>query len=214
MNSAISKGSTRWWWVRHAPVTANEGRIYGQSDMPADTNDPETYGGLARALPAGAVLITSNLQRTHQTAAAIAAAGLDLAAPITEVDFAEQNFGDWQGHHIHEIRDQVGPAHPFWLAPADQRPPNGESFSDLWTRVTEAIERLTEAHINRDIIAIAHGGTIRAALGMALGLDPDRALGFRLYNCSITRIDTVPAGPHHPDGSWAVVHANYRAHGH
>ncbi len=206
------ENATRWWWVRHAPVTANKGRIYGQNDMQADTDDPETYSGLAHALPSGAVLVTSNLKRTHQTAAAIADAGLDLAAPIIEPDFAEQNFGDWQGQHVHEIRAEVGPRHPFWLTPANQRAPNGESFSDLWTRVTGAIERLTKSHKNRDIIAVAHGGTIRAALGMALGLEPDRALSFSLDNCSITRIDQVPPGPHHPDGSWAVVHANYRAH--
>ena len=33
---------TRWWWIRHAPVTANNGRIYGQGDPPADAD------GLAR----------------------------------------------------------------------------------------------------------------------------------------------------------------------
>jgi hypothetical protein len=31
--------STRWWWVRHAPVTANDGRLYGASDPPADLED-------------------------------------------------------------------------------------------------------------------------------------------------------------------------------
>jgi alpha-ribazole phosphatase len=31
-------------------------------------------------------------------------------------------------------------------------------------------------HAGRDVIAVAHGGTIRAALGLALGLDPEASL--------------------------------------
>ena len=32
------------------------------------------------------------------------------------------------------------------------------------------IERLNEKHRGRDIVAVTHGGTIRAALGLALGI--------------------------------------------
>ncbi len=41
---------TRWWWVRHAPVTSNNGRIYGQQDMPCDTGDSHAFDGLAKLL--------------------------------------------------------------------------------------------------------------------------------------------------------------------
>ena len=30
---------TRWWWVRHAPVREDNGRIYGQKDLGCDTSD-------------------------------------------------------------------------------------------------------------------------------------------------------------------------------
>ena len=43
--------STRWWWVRHAPVTVNKGRMYGASDPKADIATPEIYKGLAELLP-------------------------------------------------------------------------------------------------------------------------------------------------------------------
>ncbi|MCZ6603974.1 MAG: histidine phosphatase family protein [Alphaproteobacteria bacterium] len=206
--------TTRWWWVRHAPVTANKGRIYGQNDMPADTDDPEIFAALARALPADAVLVTSRLRRTHQTAQAIAAAGLALAEPIVIADLNEQNFGDWQGRHYADIQKELDTDHPFWLMPAKHCAPGGESFCQVVDRVADAIARLTQAHAGRDIIAVAHGGTIRAALSVALDLDPDTALGFNLYNCSITRIDYVPPSRHYPDGSWAIVHTNGLAHGH
>ena len=38
--------TTRFWWVRHAPV-AHEGRIYGQKDMPCDCTDTAVFTGLA-----------------------------------------------------------------------------------------------------------------------------------------------------------------------
>jgi len=39
--------STRFWWVRHAPVD-HGGRIYGQKDMPCDCSDTAVFTGLAR----------------------------------------------------------------------------------------------------------------------------------------------------------------------
>jgi alpha-ribazole phosphatase len=58
-------------------------------------------------------------------------------------------------------------------------------------RVSRAIHGLVETHPGRDIIAIAHGGTIRAAPALALGLDPEASLAFTIENCSITRIDRI-----------------------
>ncbi len=202
---------TRWWWVRHAPVTATGGRIYGQSDPPCDTGDGATFRALAAMLPAHAVLVTSNLQRTAQTADAIAAAGLDLPPPIAESAMAEQNFGDWQGRTPADVYDELGVRHAFWLMPAHSRPPGGETFAELMDRVRGAILRLTHDHRGRDIICVAHGGTIRAALGIALGLDPERALTFSIDNCSLTRIDHFDGQTDDPHGHWAVVRANQSA---
>src|SRR5262245_23420968 len=42
---------TRWWWIRHAPVP-DGGRIYGQSDLPCDCSDSETFAALAAEVPA------------------------------------------------------------------------------------------------------------------------------------------------------------------
>ena len=69
---------TRWWWSRHAPVPSGRNIVYGQMDLDADCSDSAAFDGLARALPKGAVLVTSDLKRTIQTADAIRAAGLDI----------------------------------------------------------------------------------------------------------------------------------------
>ena len=85
---------TRWWWIRHAPVTVNQGRIYGAEDLPCETDDPDLYAGIAAMLPRDAVLVTSNLMRTHQTADAIKAAGVSLPERLEYPDLAEQRFGN------------------------------------------------------------------------------------------------------------------------
>jgi alpha-ribazole phosphatase len=171
------------------------------------------FTGLARQLPRDAVWVTSNLRRTHETAAAIIRAGLPGPCPVPGpqamalADLAEQNFGEWQGLTYDALsRSRDGDFHRFWHAPAHQTPPAGESFLAVTERVSRAIRRLAEAYAGRDIIAVAHGGTIRAALGLALGLDPEPALAFSIDNCSITRIDRID-GPGMGHG-WRVVTVN------
>ena len=187
---------TRWWWVRHAPVRSDGGRIYGQRDLSCDCSDGLVFKALARVLPRGAVWYSSNLARTRETAAAIWAAG-DLAPerggdaqPHAVPDFAEQHLGDLQG------QDRSGfflsrPENPrsYWFGPAEERPPGGESFADLVVRTRAGMERIQPEVRGRDVVVVAHGGTIRAALSAALELPPDTTLGFAVENCSITRLD-------------------------
>ncbi len=79
-------------------------------------------------------------------------------------------------------------------------------------RVAPAIARLGRAHAGRDIVAVSHGGPIRAALALALGLEPERALAIAVDNCALTRLDHIagPAGSHAPgsEGVWRVVLVN------
>ncbi|RMD63781.1 MAG: histidine phosphatase family protein [Alphaproteobacteria bacterium] len=215
MNSTVKV--TRWWWIRHAPVVGHGGRIYGQDDHDCDCSHSALFAALARHLPAPAVWITSHLRRTHQTAEAILAhlPPHAVATRLVEPDLAEQHFGTWQGRHAEELCTQRdGAWHRFWLAPAEHAPPGGESFVDLMARVSTAVERLTAAHTGTDIVAVTHGGTIRAAIAHALGLDPERALAFAIDNCALTCLDHIhgPAGSHapHDHGVWRVRHVNLR----
>lgn len=200
---------TCWWWIRHAPVHVNEGRIYGQQDLPCDCSDIRLFSRLAAILPRRAIWVTSHLLRTRQTAEAILAAG-DFEKPpgfLQDRDFAEQHLGDWQGlDRTSFLQDRTQEPGLFWYAPADERAPNGESFADLVARVRPAISRVNEAHRGSDIIAVAHGGTIRAALAIALGLPPRGGLAFTTDNCSLTRLDHYLGS----DGEgWHVVMVNH-----
>ena len=89
---------TRWWWIRHAPVREDGGRIYGQRDLSCDCSDARVFRALARRLPRDAVWVASHLRRTHETARAIwEAAGGEPPALEQTPELAEQDLGDWQG---------------------------------------------------------------------------------------------------------------------
>lgn len=198
---------TRWWWIRHAPVTTWKGRCYGTLDVPADVSNRAAFEGLAALLPDRARLVTSGLSRALDTARAIHDAGRALPEPEIVDDLREQCFGDWQGKTNDELESRYGRAlHRFWRAPAEETPPNGESFASLMTRVHRAIETIGRRHQGSDIIAVAHGGTIRAALALALGIPGEAALQFSCGNLSVTRLDHIEDG--RLGNAWRVAVVN------
>jgi alpha-ribazole phosphatase len=181
--------ATRWWWVRHAPVRSDGGNIYGQKDIECDTGDREVFEAVAKILPRNAVWYASSLKRTHQTADAIWAAGFPKPAAMPHVAaFAEQHLGQWQGMNRAQFLASR-PVGSHWFADIDVPAPGGESFMDLYHRVTAAIERINIDEAGKDVIAVGHGGTIKAAVGLALGGHPDKGLAFDIDNCSVTRLD-------------------------
>lgn len=202
--------STRFWWVRHAPVRGDGGRIYGQRDLPCDCSETHVFEALARTLPAGALWVTSNLGRARQTAAAILAAGHPDAdaTPLAMAEFAEQHLGDWQGLDRAEFFRNVKPSPAgHWFNAPEERAPNGESFVDLIDRTRAGVDRLVVAHRSRDIVVVAHGGTIRAAIGIALGLAPIGMMAFTTDNCSITRLDILE---NEAEKGWRVQMVNHQ----
>ena len=199
--------ATRWWWVRHAPVRNDGGNIYGQKDMDCDCSDRVVFDAVGKILPRNAVWVASGLRRTHQTAAAIWAAGFPKPGAMPhEADFNEQHLGDWQGlNRAAFFASRPIAVGSYWFAPIDERSPNGESFMDLYNRTRAGIARLTAQHAGRDIVAVAHGGTIKAALGIALGDQPGRGLAFTIDNCSITRLDHLGSDGH---SGWRIPMVN------
>lgn len=191
--------------------------LYGHKDLDCHLDDEESISALSAWLPDNAVWVTSHLKRAIATAEAVrhkmAGQKPNLAEPIVERAFAEQHFGDWEGLSFDELRHALGEAFDaFWREPARVAAPAGESFVDVIGRVADGVARLTAAHAGRDIIAIAHGGSIRAAIAHALSLDPDSALTFRIDNLSLTVIEhTTPTSTIPERGArttWRIASVN------
>ncbi|MDP6485517.1 MAG: histidine phosphatase family protein [Alphaproteobacteria bacterium] len=183
---------TRWWWLRHAPVPERRGRVFGQMDVDADISDVAILNSLASCLPRDALWVTSPLKRASQTAAALAKAVGHDAEPLVEPDFAEQDFGLWQGLTHNEMAERFPRENElFWKTPGSASPPGGESFVQVMERVGRAIAALSRDHLHEERVVFAHGGVIRAALAAALDCGPERALCFAVDNLSVTRIDRM-----------------------
>ena len=203
--------TTRWWWIRHAPVTGHDGRLYGRRDVAADLSDTGALKSLAARLPEPALWIASPLLRTVTTAQALAALHAKSGSlPLIHIepDIIEQDFGGWQGKTYAEIAAlQGGETHPLWFAPAEVTPEGGEGFVATMTRVAGAVQRLIAAHAKSDIVAVAQAGTIRAAVAHALDLTAEAALRLAVDPLSLTRLDHI-AGK---DGDyWHVMGVNAR----
>lgn len=183
MDRQISR-TVRWWWVRHAPAdtTAGEGKGFcGWSDPPADLSDEHGLATLRSALPEEVTIVSSDLWRATQTADAIARRNSKRLP--NNAQLREQNFGAWEGKSYDAI-DLT----EFWRNPAMTAPPSGESFAEVCDRVGREILKLNEVG-ESEIVAVAHAGSIRAALALALNLPPAQALAFDLTPLSLTRID-------------------------
>lgn len=194
---------TRWWWVRHAPLTLPPGAMVGRMDAEADLSDVAMIEGARCRLPPGAVWLTTPLSRSRLSAQALAPDQPILCVP----DLTEQDFGRWQGRtHAEVWETERETAARFWDDPAGTPPPGGESFAALCGRVAAAVARETAAHAGRDIVMIGHAGPIRAAMALALGLPPAGALSvmadhWRLFRLDHLAIDGQP-------GQWRLAGAN------
>jgi len=189
--------TTRWWWLRHAPIAGPGGRIHGHDDVPCRALEAAEKTALADTLPPGAVWLASHLTRTRDTAFAISG-----RQPRIEEDLAEQDFGRWQGLTWDQVRDRDDDAwRTFWEDPEANPAPGGESFAEAARRVTAAVQRLTLEHSGKDIVAVAHAGTIRAALAQALDQGHGAALQYAVDPLSLTRID-------HDGNGWQIISVN------
>jgi alpha-ribazole phosphatase len=196
---------TRWWWIRHAPVSHLHDRIYGNTDPDADTSDEAAFRALASRLPGDAVWVVSHLRRTHQTARAIARGGYALPQWIEEPDVGEQDFGALHGVlHVDHAATRTDVFHGFWPNDPAEPAPGGESLEQVQRRVMTAVARHSDRYAGRDIVCVAHGGPIVCAVGAALDLDLRRAVALSIPNLSLTRLDRLHA-PRRGAPAWRVL---------
>ena len=191
---------TRFWLIRHAIVEENARTIiYGTMDVALCPHSlaaqAPMYAALARRLPRPATWLASPLSRTQRTAAAIFRAGYPEQPVTIEPGLIELAFGDWQGLIHADLPERLTlPAHAFWPLAGAERPPGGESMADGILRLGAVMERLAERHAGGDVVAVSHGGAIRAAVAHALGIAADNALHLSIENISLTRLDRTPRG--------------------
>jgi alpha-ribazole phosphatase len=150
---------TRLWLVRHATPLVAAGTCYGALDVAAAAQATQQAAqALARALPQGAVLRSSTLQRCTQLATALCALRTDLSF-TTDSRLREMDFGSWEGRRWDALDAAALQA---WSDDfAHHRPGGGESVHGFMARVTQAWDEAPTT--GTDLVWITHAGVIRAA---------------------------------------------------
>ncbi|ASY22252.1 probable phosphoglycerate mutase [Candidatus Planktophila versatilis] len=151
------------------------------------------------------VLIASPLNRTRQTAEAIArTTGLEI---IFDEAWFELSFGSWDGKSIEEVKEQEPDAYQAWLNSTAYAPGGGESWDQATVRIEEALEKLVAEYPGKKIIVVTHNGVIKTAVRLAIGAPAEAVFHVDAAPCSISSISIWPS-----DGLRAVRSVNERGH--
>jgi alpha-ribazole phosphatase/probable phosphoglycerate mutase len=179
--------------IRHAePADDARGRCYGRLDVGLSSvgiANAATLAGNLRNVELAAVY-TSPRRRAFQTAFA-----LDPAAVIDE-RLRELDFGELEGRGYEEIERERPALFKSWMeTPTLVRFPGGESYEELRVRVASAVDDVVAAHAAKTVAIVAHGGVVRAALAVVLGLADDRAFALDVGYARISVVDWFGSTP-------------------
>lgn len=164
--------------IRHGEsMPAIRGQSFALKDGHGDPPLHPQGEAQARALsdrlagaPLAAIYVTT-LQRTHQTAAPLAAA-LGLR-PQVEPDLREVHLGDWDGGLY---RFHAAEGHPAFLRAREMQEwgeiPGAETTAALHARVRAGLMRIAARHGDQQVAVFVHGGVIGAAMAVATGAAP------------------------------------------
>jgi probable phosphoglycerate mutase len=155
--------------ARHGETDWNrQGRFQGHADPPLNETGRAQAAELAAELEGVelAAVYSSPLGRALETAQVVAAErGLE---PVAVDALREVDVGSWEGLTRAEVEARFPEQLARWLD-YDQGWENGESYEEMGRRVVAALLELAAAHEGERILAVTHGGPIRAAFAFADG---------------------------------------------
>lgn len=187
--------------VRHAATRATRAAAF-PADEPIDDGADAHAGGLAALVREGgtadghaAAVLASPALRCAQTAAA---AGL---SPQVEPRVAECDFGSWAGQTLADVQAGDPDAVGAWMRDPGVAPHGGESLRAFAERVGGWLDE--QAAADGTMVAITHGGVVKACVVRALGAPLDAFWRVEVAPLSVTEL-------HAHDGRWTVVRVNGR----
>ncbi len=169
--------------VRHAKIKPI-GRLCGRTDCDIRPLDLAKLQQLRPHLASTDIWLGSPAKRCQQSFSQLFP---NRQMQIIDERLWEQDFGDWEDTPYGELPD-IGELSDDALL--HFRPPNGESFFELYQRVSEVLDAYSGLATGQIVGIMAHAGVIRAALGYALNR-PSAGLKFMIDELSITRISVA-----------------------
>ena len=183
-------------FVRHGqtPTTGKvlPGRATGLHLSDTGRQQAERAAERLKVLTKVDAIYASPLERAKETAAPIAKA-LGLRTSIDK-GLLECDFGDWTGGELKKLMKK-----PEWStvqrAPSTFRFPNGESFTEMQTRMVGAVDRLRAEHRGGVVVCVSHADPIKAVLAHAMGTHLDLFQRIVVSTCSVSAVAYTGGGP-------------------
>lgn len=176
--------------ARHGQTAWNaERRWQGHADVPLDPLGRAQARDLAERLAHERLdaIYSSDLSRARETAAAV---GARHGLPVqTLAELREIDVGSWSGRTTAEIQ-QADPEARERVRERGYGWEDGETPAQMQERALAAVRRIATEHDGGRVLAVAHGGVIRAIRAAAAGID---YADFRrrvpiVANCEVSRV--------------------------
>jgi len=182
--------------VRHGltPTTGKllPGRAPGLHLAEKGVAEAKNVAKRLREISKVAAIYASPLERARETAAPIGAAFKQKV--LIHKGLLECNFGDWTGAKLSALMKK-----PEWTtvqrAPSLFRFPNGESFTEMQSRMVGALDDIRAQHPGQVVICVSHADPIKAAVAHAMGTHLDLFQRIVISTCSVSAISYSAFGP-------------------
>jgi probable phosphoglycerate mutase len=138
-----------------------------------------------------AAVYTSPMERTRETATAIAEAiGVE---PVERSGLLDPDTGEWTGQELKALYKL-----PEWRTvlrqPSRFRYPGGESVAEVTARVLDTVNGIVAEHPGQLVVAVSHSDAIRIVLASALGSPVDLWDRIAVGTASISAVAYGPGG--------------------
>lgn len=204
---------TLLYLIRHGATEANQaGILQGRGvDHPLSDLGKSQAERTAHALAEHSIkaVYCSPLKRAHETAVAIAkphvVASTGLTVEVIE-ELAEVNVGRWEGLTWQQIQtEQPEDYDRFVNTNGEVGYPGGETFTQVYERISTALNALYDRHAGELFAVVAHSVVNRCYLATLLGREPHRGRDILQSNCGVNvirrregklRVATLNSGLH------------------
>lgn len=194
--------------VRHGETVGQSSiRLYGATDVALSAVGAAQIERVAAALQDEAFAAVLASPRVRSRAAAeIVARGRAGAEVVVVPEFAEVDFGAWEGLTFEEVaaRDPEGLAR-YHAEGHDFTYPGGESRRAFWARVQAGARRVLAPARGR-VVAVLHKGVIKGVIAALTGMPVAQAAALPVSLAGVYRLRPGP------DGRWDISLQNATGH--
>ena len=160
--------------IRHGEVNGRSQVLRGRSDDTLTAYGIEQMHEIVKTIqPDITAIATSPLTRCHDFASMLSGQQqlpLGIISELREIDF-----GEWENLTLAEAEaHDLQSFHAFKHNTEQWVPPGGESYASFRARVRHALQQIINLNVSH-VLAVTHGGVIRAILADCLQLTPASA---------------------------------------